>query len=74
MRRLRKRSAKRRRRRTTRKGAAKEAIEKTGNWQKVLRERIEGLSWGCISAQNKRSLRPQLALSGGWGRSTGANE
>jgi hypothetical protein len=74
MRRPRKRSAKRRRRRITRKGAAQEAIEKTGNWQKILRERIEGLSWGCIADKTKRGLRPQLALSGGWGRSGGTDE
>jgi hypothetical protein len=56
------------RRHVTRNAAAKEAISKTGNWQKILRERIEGLSWERISdPSSRRGLRPQLALSSGGG-------
>jgi hypothetical protein len=52
--------------------AASEAIKKTGNWQKVFRERIEGLSWGAMADTSPRGLRPQLALpTGRWGASAG---
>ena len=54
-------------RRKTRNSAAREAIEKTGDWQKVLRERIEGLSYQCFS--DGRKSRPKLALSSGRGGS-----
>jgi hypothetical protein len=57
-----------RKRTKCRRSAAEEAIRKTGNWKRVLRERIESLRWGELTDSRQKRLCLGLAGDGRIGR------